>query len=73
MANSRRQIMDSDHPTWLHDGQERCVFCDQVYLLEMELRCVECDESICPLCVIEITGRREVWCPACRSASNASD
>jgi hypothetical protein len=37
-------------PPWWLGGEERCPVCLQVYVLEMEVRCVNCDGPHCPLC-----------------------
>lgn len=44
---------------------ESCPHCHQSYVYELEVRCVDCDGPMCPLCVVELRGRVETWCPGC--------
>lgn len=37
-------------PPWWLGGEEVCTVCLQVYVLEVEVRCVDCDEPRCPFC-----------------------
>lgn len=37
-------------PPWWLGGGERCEVCLQPYVLEMEVRCVNCDGPHCPFC-----------------------
>ena len=51
-------------PWWL-GGEERCEFCLERYVYEMEVRCVDCDRPSCPVCAVTVTARRERYCPDC--------
>lgn len=46
-------------------GPERCGFCLQGYLLELEVFCAACDRPVCPLCVARGRVRAERLCPEC--------
>jgi len=37
-----------DH--WWLTGEEQCEACDQRYAYEVEVRCIDCDAALCPLC-----------------------
>jgi hypothetical protein len=52
-------------PWWVAGGQERCGFCAQTYVYEVEYRCVSCDAPVCPHCVVIVRTRRETYCPSC--------
>ena len=58
----------SPEPWWLQ-GDEECPHCEQSYAVEMEVRCVDCDAPICPLCVVRVEIRS--YCPSCGVASTA--
>ena len=51
-------------PWWLSQGDEECPHCEGDYIFETEVRCVQCDAPICPMCVVRV-GRR-VLCPGCK-------
>jgi hypothetical protein len=53
------------NPWWVAGGQERCGFCAQTYVYEVEYRCVSCDAPVCPHCVVIVRTRRESYCPSC--------
>lgn len=46
-------------------GEETCGFCLQTYCYELEVRCVACDEPICPFCVAVHRLLAERTCPGC--------
>lgn len=48
-------------------GHEACGFCRQSYHYEMEIRCVDCDRPVCPVCVVRVRESREWHCPECRA------
>lgn len=54
-------------PYWLVGGSERCLFCWQLYVVEMELRCVACDRGACPHCGVVVWESPEVFCIECHS------
>ena len=37
-------------PWWLAGGEETCPSCEQRYAYEVEVRCVDCDGPMCPVC-----------------------
>jgi hypothetical protein len=49
-------------PWWL-TADEECPHCEQGYAYEMEMRCVECDDAMCPLCATRANER--LVCPEC--------
>jgi hypothetical protein len=49
--------------------QEQCPDCLQLYAYEFELRCYDCDASLCPFCVFHMDAH---WlCFGCKEATNA--
>jgi hypothetical protein len=54
-------------PWWL-GGREECGFCLQVYVLEMETRCIDCDRAFCPMCFGEGRTSLLLLCPSCRES-----
>ncbi|MDX1622861.1 MAG: hypothetical protein R3199_02650 [Gemmatimonadota bacterium] len=50
---------------WVERADEPCPFCLQRYVLELEVRCVACDQPVCPVCVVRIRENRELLCPEC--------
>ncbi|CAN5729954.1 hypothetical protein BH23GEM11_BH23GEM11_00460 [soil metagenome] len=53
-------------PWWL-GGEEQCEVCLQVYVLEMEVRCVDCDGPHCPHCSVAWRERGLRGCAGCGS------
>ena len=51
-------------PWWLDLGEEDCPHCEQPYSYHAEVRCLECDAPICPMCVVHI--HEHAVCPDCR-------
>lgn len=49
--------------SWWLIAEEECPHCEQGYAYEMEVRCAECDEAICPLCAARENHR--MVCPQC--------
>ncbi len=49
---------------WWLEGSEICPFCDHRYVWEMEVRCVDCDRPVCPVCLVRIR-LNEFRCPDC--------
>ena len=43
-------------PWWLSDLSETCPTCSQSYAYHTEVRCVDCDGPMCPICV-QVTRR----------------
>lgn len=59
--------VDGKHdPWWLAGGEEECPRCMASYAYEVEVRCVECDGPMCPVCAVWSRERLEVFCPECR-------
>lgn len=56
---------DTDRPWWLEAGPERCAHCLRSHHLEVSVRCVDCDEPICPFCVVTVRATRTTFCPSC--------
>lgn len=50
---------------WLEGGSERCEHCLQLYVYEMEYRCVACDGALCPVCALVVRETTAVLCPGC--------
>ena len=51
-------------PWWLTDTTETCPACSQAYAYHTEIRCVDCDGPLCPICV-QVTTTLELFCPGC--------
>jgi hypothetical protein len=51
---------------WLEAGEVDCPHCEQAYSYEVEVRCYDCDEPICPMCIVQVD--EHVFCPDCREA-----
>ena len=51
-------------PWWLSDTTEVCPACSQAYAYHTEIRCVDCDGPLCPICV-QVTTTLELFCPDC--------
>lgn len=50
---------------------ERCPHCHGRYVYELEVRCVDCDGPMCPLCVVHFRGVSELRCPRCPEEEEA--
>lgn len=57
---------DRQAPWWLQPGTESCPFCEASYAFEAGYYCVDCDQPVCPICIIEAHASREIYCPQCR-------
>ncbi len=51
-------------PWWLTDTTETCPACSQAYAYHTEIRCLDCDGPLCPICV-QVTTRFEFSCAEC--------
>jgi len=51
-------------PWWLSDATEMCPACGQAYAYHTEIRCVDCDGPLCPICV-QVTTTLELSCADC--------
>ena len=50
-------------PYWLDRGEELCSGCEHTHSYAVAARCVACDGSFCPMCVVVVAG--ESYCPTC--------
>ena len=48
---------------WIEGGEDECPQCGAPYAYEAEVRCIDCDSPMCPVCVVWM--RREARCPGC--------
>ena len=51
-------------PWWLDEGDLECPYCGQLYILELEFRCPECDSPSCRHCRTKHAEGHDV-CPEC--------
>lgn len=68
MSRARRE---RTRAWWRERGPQVCGHCHHGYHVEMASWCVDCDEPVCPVCVVTIRARRVVLCPACAPAASA--
>lgn len=50
---------------WNVTGTEECVVCAARFDYEVEVRCADCDEPVCPLCAVEVRAREARVCVPC--------
>jgi hypothetical protein len=62
-TKSRTAVTSGPTPWWLDEGEEDCPHCDQTYTYSAEVRCFDCDASICPMCIVRVG--EHVFCPDC--------
>lgn len=63
-AKSKAKSLTKPMPWWLSAGDEECPHCGQLYVLEVEFRCPDCDGPSCPHCKKRHAEERDV-CPEC--------
>jgi hypothetical protein len=56
---------------WLEPGAEECPHCLQAFHYEALYVCRECDEPVCPACMVTIFESRMVVCPRCEKVEAA--
>ena len=56
---------------WVTEETAHCGFCAHGYSWDMAVHCVDCDEPVCPLCVVYVE-RRVCRCPECREAAEGA-
>jgi hypothetical protein len=59
-------------PWWISDATETCPACSQAYAYHTEIRCVDCDGPLCPICV-QVTTALEVSCSGCFECRSSVD
>jgi len=57
-AKKRRLI-----PYWLRPGEQHCAGCEGTHAHAVDARCVACDRSNCPMCIVVVEG--EIFCSEC--------
>ena len=57
------RAVESPAPWWIEAADLECAHCGSGYAFEREVRCIDCDSSMCPMCMIRIGAR--VLCPDC--------
>ena len=55
---------------WWSAGDQFCQFCQELYLLEAEVRCVECDRGVCPMCAVFVRVEALRLCPHCHTEAD---
>jgi hypothetical protein len=63
MAPRAKPRQPTPVPWWLAGEDEECRHCGQGYAHAAEVRCAECDDAACLLCMPCIDGR--LLCPEC--------
>lgn len=74
-SRRRPELFQVDRSWWIGEGAERCPSCLQGYAVEVEMRCVACDERGCIHCIaivrlegadrIRLGEADRILCPAC--------
>ena len=54
-------------PWWLAGGDETCPSCERRYAYEIEVRCIDCDGPMCPVCAAWV--ERRSYCKGCAPRS----
>lgn len=62
---NRSEADTADMPWWLEPGPEHCSHCLRAHHLEVSVRCVQCDQPVCPLCVVTVRRAETIVCPSC--------
>jgi hypothetical protein len=67
MRRTAPERASTDRRWWIGEGDERCPFCLQGYAIEVETRCVACDEPACMHCVtiVRVSHPSRILCPDC--------
>lgn len=52
-----------EQPYWLSGFEEACAGCEHLISHAVEIRCFDCDEPFCPVCVVTIDTRH--YCSDC--------
>jgi hypothetical protein len=53
----------------MRDAHEQCSACLQLYVYELEVRCVVCDSAGCQFCAVRVDG---AWtCVSCKEEPDA--
>jgi len=60
--------LSAEKPWWL-DAEIQCEHCLQHYSRDIRYHCLECDQPVCPLCVVVVQETAEIFCPQCHSPS----
>lgn len=64
MTRIRSRTVVAPVPWWLADGDEECPHCGQLYYIELEFRCPDCDRAVCPHCKKK-HAQGHYLCPEC--------
>ena len=59
-----RKMPQGTQSWWLSDSTETCPACSQAYAYHTEIRCLDCDGPLCPICV-QVTTTMEFSCSDC--------
>jgi hypothetical protein len=62
------RVQEREDRWWL-TGEEQCEACEQHYAYDVEVRCVDCDAALCPLCAQ--WQAREGRCADCAASRGA--
>ena len=54
--------------SWVEQADEPCPHCFHGYALHVQLHCVACDRSTCPICAMEARETRAIVCLECDNA-----
>ena len=63
---ARSATLASSLPWWATAGNQSCPVCLQRYHYELEYRCADCDQPLCPHCAVRVSVEvAELHCPDC--------
>ena len=64
MPKAKSSVGTAKPSWWLGAGDEQCAHCGELYVLEVEFRCPDCDGPTCPHCKL-MHAEGHFVCPDC--------
>lgn len=62
---------DRGMPWWLQPGPAACSGCEADHPLELSVYCIDCDQALCPVCVVVIEAGSDRYCRDCAAQEAA--